>query len=249
MGGMRVDCSLAVKPFLGAAGAFAGMRPHRRRPLPQPEIIEQGIDAQETQQDHVDDVDEGIAQHGVLLVERTVDDSSAGRADDGPDEEGEGEFDRDVAQLLVDRRPHDGLGENVKQVGAHGEDSLDARAHESRRGDESPARSDATGDQPCAESHQDGNHEDEGRVVGRRIGFLASQHLRQVVGEDRPQRQDGDQHQQQCQAPIPAAQDVAGNPDFPPRLGHPCHLHGIVDRLQSLHRDFPFERLCCALSR
>ena len=59
-------------------------------------------------------------------------------------------FDRNIAQFLMDRGPHDRLGEDVKEVGPHGQDALDAGGHQGRGDDEPAAGADAAGDQTGA---------------------------------------------------------------------------------------------------
>ena len=59
---------------------------------------------------------------------------------DGPDQKGDRQLDRDIAQFLVHHGPHDGLGEDMEEVGPHGQDALDAGGHQGRGDDEAAAR-------------------------------------------------------------------------------------------------------------
>jgi hypothetical protein len=84
----------------------------------------------------------------------------------GPDEENHGQGHRYIAQLAVDDAAHDGLGENVKQVRAHGQDALDAGAHQGRCDDKAAAGADAAGDQAGAQTDENGN--DKNSIVNKR---------------------------------------------------------------------------------
>jgi hypothetical protein len=54
----------------------------------------------------------------------------------------------------VEDRSHDRLGEDVEQVGADRQDTLDAGAHQGRGDDEAAAGTDAAGDQTGAQADQ-----------------------------------------------------------------------------------------------
>jgi hypothetical protein len=74
----------------------------------------------------------------------------------------------------VDDAAHDCLGKNVKQVRSHGQDALDAGAHQGRCDDKPAAGADAPGDQAGAQSDENGNDENPIGIKGRTISFLAA---------------------------------------------------------------------------
>jgi hypothetical protein len=94
--------------------------------------VEQGVEAEESEQHRVDDADEHVRKQRVPVVEPFIDGAADERAADGPHQEGDSQFARDVAELFVHRGAHDGLGEDVEQVGADGQDAFDAGGHERR---------------------------------------------------------------------------------------------------------------------
>ncbi len=89
----------------------------------------------------------------------------------------------DIAQFAVDHAAHDGLGENVKQVGADGQDAFDAGTHQGRGDDEAAAGADAAGDQTGAHADEDRDDEDARAVKGRAVGFLAAQNIGQCPAD------------------------------------------------------------------
>ena len=83
-------------------------------------------------------------------------------------------FDGDIAHFFVHRGAHDGLGEDVEQVGAHGQDAFNAGAHQGRGDDKAAAGADAAGDQARGQTDKDGGKKNPRSIKGRGIcGFAA----------------------------------------------------------------------------
>ena len=106
---------------------------------------------------------------------------------------------------------HDGLGENVEEVCAYGQDALDSCAHQGRGDDEPAARADTSGYESRTHADEDGNTENIHAVIGWAVGFLAAdggrQRLPDFVGESPASQNDREQQQSQKPDPFPVAQN------------------------------------------
>jgi hypothetical protein len=74
----------------------------------------------------------------------------------------------------VNDAAHDGLGKNVKQVRAHGQDALDAGAHQGRCDDKPAAGADAAGDQAGAQPDENGNDKNAGGIKGGTVSLFTA---------------------------------------------------------------------------
>jgi hypothetical protein len=164
-----------------------------------------------------------------------VDQPAEGGPDDGADQEYHRQRDRDVAELAVDDAAHDGLGENVEQVGAHRENAFDARAHQ-RRGDDEPAAGpDAAGDQAGHQPDADRRQEDGGGIEGRAVGGLACFHRRQIVGEGNAADHRRQHEQQKHEQPPPVPKDPVGHIQLPLRVVPGAQQHEASKLIQKFH--------------
>ncbi len=144
--------------------------------------VKEGVEAKEAEQEGVDGADEDVGDQGAVVVQALVDEAADEGAGNGADEEGQRELHGHVAELLVDRGAHDGLGEDMEQVRANGQNAFDAGGHEGGRDDEAAARADAAGDEAGGQADGDGGQEDRGGVERRRVRGLAAEHFVGVVG-------------------------------------------------------------------
>jgi hypothetical protein len=111
------------------------------------------------------------------------------------------------------------LAKNVEQVRAHGQDTLDAGAHECRGDDETTAGADAPGDETGPHADENGCNENPRAEEGGAVCLLAAQKIRQrtgdLVGKCDPPQQHRDGEQPDDPHPPAAAQDRPGVLDLP----------------------------------
>ena len=182
---------------------------------------------------------------------------AGGGADDGADQKDHGQRHRDVAQLAVDHAAHDRLGEDVKQVRAHGQYPLDPGAHQRRGDDEAAAGADAAGDQAGAQADQDGSDEDPGGIEGGAVRLLASEHVGQELGLTRRRLahlrrkadrsgQDRQQQQSEYGDPPGIAEHLPRHIDLPSCMGTCARSHERPQLSQeTLGREAMFSSLTC----
>ena len=190
-----------------------------------PKIIGHGVDSEKTEHQGVDGGDEGIAQDRIDLVEDAIDQAAGRGPENGSQQKDGGQGNRNIAQLAVNDAAHDGLGENVEQIGPHGQNPLDAGTHQGRGDDEPAAGADAAGDQAGAEPDENGNDKDAGAVKSRAIGLFPPQQLGKGVahgvGKGDAAQQDRKHQKPENQQTFPTRQDLTCVFDFPL-----CHGRG-----------------------
>jgi hypothetical protein len=134
---------------------------------------------------------------------------------------------------------HDGLREYMEQVGADREDALHARAHQRRRNDETAAGTDAAGNQAGDNANRDRGHEDGRGVVGRPVGLLAAEDLRQrrteVIGESDTDHGDGKQKQAKHSHSSAVANDPLRGIDVPLRVVLRAGHHQVIELPKPRH--------------
>jgi len=202
------------------------------------EEVDHGVGAQASQHQRVDGGDEGIGKHRVDLIENPVGHASAGGPAYGAEQEGKGQGHRDIAQLAVDDAAHDGLCEDVEQIGAHRKNALDAGGHQGWSDNEAAAGADAAGDEAGDQPYEDRRDEDSRVVRGRAIGFLSAQYVGQMivdryghlVGKGHSTHDDGNQQQAQDHQTLLVAHDGPRDIQLPlgvsHRPGHHEPAHG-----------------------
>ncbi len=180
-----------------------------------PQEVEQGVKAQKAQQYGVNGADEQFGEQGVGIVQALVDGAADKGAHNGARQKGYGQLCRDVAQLFVHRGAHDGLGKNMEEVRAHGQNALDAHSHQGRSDDEAAARADAAGNQAGGQAHGNGGQKDGGGVECRSIGGLAAQHFMIFIGFGQTAGQDGHGQRQQNEQFFAVSEDGGRNLQIP----------------------------------
>ena len=151
-----------VLPDLGADGA---------------QKVRKRIKAEKAEQQRIDRADEQLGKQRIGVVQALVDGAADKGAHNGTDQEERRQAHGNVAELLVDGGAHDGLGENMEEIRADGQDALDAHGHERGRDDEAAARADTTGDQPRGDADADGRQKDGNGIESRRIGRVTAKYF------------------------------------------------------------------------